>query len=229
MFRSPPRPCAVPAVNATSQPATDDPPPVLAARGLRRAVGERVLFSDVAFTLAEGEVLAVSGPSGAGKTLLLRQLALLDPLTAGELECDGRSAERWTGPAWRARVSSLLQGGPILSGTPHELAAAVAGLEAQRERDVDSPFELAAAWELSAAAWGQPWSELSLGERQRAQLAIVLARRPRVILLDEPTSALDPAATAAVERSLRGRTAVWVTHDRAQAARVSDTTLELCP
>jgi ABC-type iron transport system FetAB ATPase subunit len=216
-------------VNATSQPATDDPQPVLAARGLRRAVGERVLFSDVGFTLAEGEVLAVSGPSGAGKTLLLRQLALLDPRTAGELECDGRSAERWTGPAWRAQVSLLLQGGPVLPGTPRELAATVAGLEAQRERDADSPFELAAAWELSAAAWDQPWSELSLGERQRAQLAIVLARRPRVLLLDEPTSALAPAATAAVEGSLRGRTAVWVTHDRAQAARVSDTTLELCP
>jgi ABC-type iron transport system FetAB ATPase subunit len=214
-------------VNATSPATTAASPPVLAARGLRQAVGERVLFRDVSFALAEGEVLAVCGPSGAGKTLFLRLVGQLDPLAGGELDCDGRAVGLWTGPTWRAQVSTLLQGAPALPGSPRELAEAVADLQEQRERISDSPLELAAEWGLPKTAWDRPWSELSLGERQRAQLAVVLARRPRVMLLDEPTSALDPAATAAVEHSLRGHTAVWVTHDRAQAERVATATLEL--
>ncbi|MDP6409375.1 MAG: ATP-binding cassette domain-containing protein [Planctomycetota bacterium] len=220
-------------MSASPQTPADRRPPVLSARDVSRAVGGRALFEGIALTLAEGDVLVVRGPSGAGKTLLLRQLGLLDPLTSGELACDGRSATDWGGPAWRARIATLPQGAPVLPGTPGELAARVAELENQRERERErereapSPRALAAEWGLADAAWEELWSELSVGERQRAQLAVVLARRPRALLLDEPTSALDPTATAAVEHSLRGQTAVWVTHDRAQAERVSTTTLEL--
>jgi len=68
---------------------------------------------------------------------------------------------------------------------------------------------------------------LSGGEAQRAALAVAVSRKPTVLLLDEPTSALDPATMAEVEASLAGQTAIWVTHDDAQAERLGGRRLSL--
>ena len=204
--------------------------PLFEARGLTRTVAGRRLYEGLALELRAGEVIGLRGPSGIGKTQLLRQLARLDPPEGARLCFDGRASEDVPAPAWRAELAYVIQGAPVLRGTPAALALAVAGLRAQRGRGTASQGEhvdLAREWGLAPGAWEQPWSELSLGERQRAQLAIAIARAPRLLLLDEPTSALDPAATAAVEKSLRGRAAVWVTHDPAQTARVATRTLEL--
>lgn len=200
---------------------------LLEARGLRRSHGERVLFDGLDLSLEEHETIVLSGPSGSGKTAALRLLGGLDPLEAGEVLLEGRGIETWGGARWRARVCYVLQGGPSLAGTPSELAACIARLRAQREREADSPFELAEQWGVARDAWERQWSALSTGERQRLQLALVVARRPRVLLLDEPTSALDPDARGAVEETLRGMTALWVTHDATQAARIAGRVVEI--
>ncbi|HIG10995.1 MAG TPA: ABC transporter ATP-binding protein [Planctomycetes bacterium] len=198
-----------------------------AGRGLQRTVGGRTLFADLDFEVAEGQVLCVRGASGAGKTLFLRQLAGLDPLEAGELSLDGRSPQEWGPQAWRAEVLYIPQQAPILAGTPAEFAAQLLHLHAQRQRSGDDPRTLAAGWGLAQTAWDQTWRTLSVGERQRALLATLLARRPRVLLLDEPTAALDPDALERVEESLAAETCVWVTHHPEQAARRATSILDL--
>lgn len=200
---------------------------ILEGRGLRRVVEGRTLFEEVALTVGPGTVVRVAGPSGSGKTQLLRGLAWLGPLDGGTVTLDGRAPAAWTVPRWRSEVAYVAQKAPALPGTPQEHVARVAGLAAQCKRAADDAEVIAARWGLPAGAWARPWVELSGGEQQRAYLAIVLSRRPAVLLLDEPTSALDADAVAAVERDLAGVAAVWVTHDAAQAERVGATDVSL--
>ena len=186
----------------------------LEARRLSARAGERTLFEGLDLVLRSGERLVVVGPSGSGKTRLLRQLAWLDPLPSGE-------------PAWRVRVGYLPQAAPVLPGTPGILERRTARLRSRAGRREGLARERAARLGVTADAWDRPWSDLSVGERQRLHLAILLDGRPEVLLLDEPTSALDPDATRAVEYELAGRTAIWVTHSRSQARRLAAPLLEL--
>lgn len=190
------------------------------ARDLSRRIGERTLFHGVSLRLQPNEAAIIQGPSGVGKTQLLRILAGLLPADSGQLSLDDTPFEAWGPQRWRAEVVYVPQSPPVHEGTPQDLAAAVAGFAAQRDRAGDDPVALARPWGLTEDHWRQPWHALSGGERQRAALAIAVARRPSVLLLDEPTSALDPATVEAVEASLFGRRAVWVTHDRDQAGRI---------
>lgn len=199
----------------------------LEARGLRRELEGRVLFEGLDLELARGEVLCVRGPSGAGKTQLLRQLAGLDAFEGAALRLDGRDAAAWGAQAWRAEVQYVPQVAPSFEGTPRAFAERVARLAAQAGREGDDPLELARGWRLAEEIWDAEWRSLSVGERQRALLAVFVARRPRVLLLDEPTAALDPDSVAAVEESLARATCVWVTHHPAQAERVGTASLEL--
>ena len=189
--------------------------------GLCRQVEGRTLFDGLDFALEAGQLAVVRGPSGVGKSQLLRALAWLVPVTSGRVALDGRSPEEWGVPRWRAEVVYVPQAPAIFADTPAQHLEAIADLAVQRDRPADDPVALAAEWALPPDTWRREWSSLSGGERQRVALAVALSRRPSVLLLDEPTSALDPDARDAVEAALRGRTAVWVTHDAIQAERVA--------
>ncbi|MBB4263975.1 MULTISPECIES: ATP-binding cassette domain-containing protein [unclassified Bradyrhizobium] len=189
---------------------------MLTVTGLKR------LHLSVSFDLQDGECVALQGPSGVGKTLLLRSIADLDP-NEGTVKLDGTLREAMPAPAWRRRVTYL---------------AAEPGWWS------DTVQEHFVAWEDAlplVARLGLPddcgaWSiqRLSTGERLRLGLARALMLRSRVLLLDEPTSALDPAAAAAVEgviaeRISDGTSVVWSTHDDAQARRVGSRILAMRP
>jgi ABC-type iron transport system FetAB ATPase subunit len=202
---------------------------VLVANKLTRRINGRILFRDLSFTVDRGDTLVVHAPSGAGKTLLLRLLAWLDPPDDGGVTLEGRTPVEWGVPSWRAHVTYVAQRPPRVIGTAATWLAAVAELAVQRARSTSDAREHAATWGLPASIWEQPFAELSGGEQQRLALAVALSREPDVLLLDEPTSALDVDVARRVEASLRGRTLVWVTHDATQTGRVGGRVLELAP
>lgn len=164
--------------------------------------------------------MAVQGTSGAGKSLLLRALADLDP-HEGEISLDGKSWDSIPAPQWRRRVAYL----------PSE-----PGWWSDYVIDHFPDWEAVNSWlealSLPAAIGNRTVERLSTGERQRLALVRTLALEPRVLLLDEPTSGLDNKTTCAVEWILKerlkmGTSILWVTHDPAQARRVAQRCLFL--
>ena len=171
------------------------------------------LHISVSFDLHDGECIALQGPSGVGKTLLLRSIADLDP-NEGTVKLDGTLREAMPAPVWRKRVTYL---------------AAEPGWWSDTVQDHFSGWDdsLPLVTRLGLPPTCGPWpvQRLSTGERQRLGLARALMLRSRVLLLDEPTSALDSASTAVVEsliaeRVSNGTSVIWSTHDSAQASRV---------
>lgn len=171
-------------------------------------------LAPASFALARGACLGLSGASGAGKTLLLRAIADLDPCS-GAAALNGRSRADIPAPQWRRRVVYVAADAGWWAASVGEHFTDHAGAAA-----------LLAALLMPETALSWPVGRLSTGERQRLALARALSLRPDVFLLDEPTSGLDPEATNAAETLLRkelarGVAMVLVTHDRAQADRLA--------
>ncbi len=166
------------------------------------------------FRLEAGECLAVSGPSGAGKTLLLRAIADLDP-ARGRVTLDGVPREAMSGPEWRRRVTYLAAEPGWWAESP-----------AAHFRDWPAQAERAMRLGLGDGIGAAPVARLSTGERQRLALLRALEGGPAVLLADEPTAALDAVARQAAEALLieamaRGMGLLLVSHDPAQAARLA--------
>jgi len=186
---------------------------MLIVNGLRTKAG-----GPVGFSLESGEVLAVRGPSGSGKSLMLRAIADLDP-AAGEVSLDGTARARIPAPEWRRRVAFV----PAESGWWDDRVGA-------HFSGGDGGKALIEALGLDPAALGWEVRRLSTGERQRLAIARALVRDPKVWLLDEPTAALDAEAAGLVEKLIaqgrdRGAAILLVTHDDSQAARLADRSL----
>lgn len=171
-------------------------------------------LKSVTFSISSGECVTVSGGSGAGKSLLLRAIADLDP-SRGRVSLDGRDRLSFPAPEWRRLVG-------YMSAEPGWWAGTVG----QHFRDWATAAALCAMLGFDAGAERWPVAQLSTGERLRLALVRALVMRPRVLLLDEPTAALDPASIKAVESVIschlrEGLAVLWVTHDSAQARRVA--------
>ena len=178
------------------------------------------LLEPVSLSVAAGDLLFLSGPSGAGKTLLLRSIVDLDP-NEGEAYVGAMARSALRPPEWRRRVGLL----PAESGWwrdsvgPHFPAG---GAE-------QTALLAALGFERDVLEWSV--ARLSTGERQRLSLARLLAYRPEALLLDEATANLDPTNRARVEavvedyRQQQGAAVFWVSHDPEQRLRLGGTAL----
>ena len=164
--------------------------------------------------------MGLTGPSGSGKSLLLRALADLDPHD-GEILLDGVSQCQISGPDWRSRVG-------YLPAESHWWATQVG--DHFQTQEMDSELEVLG---LSSEALAWTPERLSSGEKQRLAFLRLLSIEPEVLLLDEPTANLDATAGKALEdfvecwRKERGGSVIWVSHDLEQLERVADDVLVL--
>ena len=185
-------------------------PASLVIRNLRGAI-----VGPIDLTVEPGTCAAITGASGAGKSLLLRMIADLDPNT-GDVALGDMNRAATPSPAWRRAVTYVA----AEPGWWAETAAAHTPADARATAEA-----LAANLGLASALFDRPIAQLSTGERQRFGLIRALCQAPPALLLDEPTSALDAASTDAVEALLRDRLAgglvlILVSHDRALADRL---------
>ena len=195
--------------------------------GLHKRYGERAVLRGIDAEVAEGSTVIVGGPSGGGKSTLLRCLNYLTPFEEGAVEIAGFSLRPGLGAESRAMMRELRTAVGIvfqdLRLFPHltvlenvTLAARLVGKRAAHTADRDARALLARLW-LANRAGCYP-EQLSGGQKQRVAIARALAHQPRVLLFDEPTSALDPSLRAEVLEVMRGlrdsgMTLVVVTHD----------------
>ncbi|MCW1400948.1 type I secretion system permease/ATPase [Novosphingobium sp. MW5] len=179
----------------------------------------------VSFTVEEGSVVGVIGPSGSGKSSLVRALVGAWSAAEGEIRFDGATLEQWDPDRLGAAIGYLPQNVELLAGSiAHNIArfdpAATpeAILEAAQAAGVHELIvNLPQGYETEVGEGGM---QLSGGQRQRIGLARALFGRPSIVVLDEPNSNLDPIGDAALAKSLqdlrvRGATAFIVTHRQA--------------
>ena len=199
--------------------------PLFALRHVSLRRGGATLLDDVTLELPRAGITAIVGPSGAGKTSLLRLLNRLDDPTGGEIDFDGQAIRDYPVRALRRRVGFVFQRPSMFSGTVRDNLQAAADLGDGAEAP---PFGLVLeAVGLDATFAGREAARLSGGEQQRVSIARALMTRPQVLLLDEPTSALDPEVAARLLATIqrlgreRGVAVVMVTHRLHEARHAS--------
>ncbi|MBR1552701.1 MAG: amino acid ABC transporter ATP-binding protein [Schwartzia sp.] len=187
-------------------------------------------LADVNLTVNAGDVIAVIGPSGTGKSTLLRQINQMEQATSGKIFF---REEEITAPGYRVdllrqKVGMIFQSFNLFSHLTvieNVMAAPVALLGLSRQEAYDRAKELLVKVGLSQKSLSYP-DELSGGQQQRIAIVRALAMEPEILLFDEPTSALDPTMVSEVEAVIRqvaesGVTMMIVTHDMDFARRIS--------
>ncbi len=198
----------------------------------------RTVLDGVSFEVAKGEILAIVGPSGTGKSVTLKHLVRLLTPTSGKVWLEDVEISAATGRRLeeiRGRFGYLFQGGALLGWLT--VAENVALPLRERTRLADGEVESRVAEALGAvelldAADRYP-AEISGGMQKRAGLARAIVRQSDIILYDEPTSGLDPVTSVTINRLIRrlnrerGMTSVVVTHDLQGALLFADRILML--
>jgi len=197
---------------------------LLRAERLTREVDGIAIVENVSLELPAGDVLAVVGPSGSGKSSLLRLLNRLDEPTQGTVFVAGADYHHIPPRDLRRRIGLVSQAAVLFPGT---VADNLRFGPRQRGTEIGVPEVARLLQQVGLDGYEtRDVATLSGGEAQRVALARTLANEPDVLLLDEPTSALDEAARQRVEETIvtlirsRTLTCVVVTHDAAQAARL---------
>jgi putative ABC transport system ATP-binding protein len=199
--------------------------PILESRDLGREIdGVRVVDS-ISLPVYCGQVWAIFGPSGSGKSSFLRLLNRLDEPTKGTVYYHGQDYRLIPPRELRRKVGMVMQSPNLFPG---DVSDNLRFGPLQHGEEISDEVIEALLERVGLKGYaGRDVSRLSGGEAQRVSLARTLANSPEILLLDEPTSALDEASEREIEELLtgivkeKGLTCLIVTHDKTQAARLA--------
>ena len=209
---------------------------MLKIRGLKKFFGNNLVLKGVNLEINKGEIVVVVGPSGGGKTTLLRTITGLEKCDDGTIEIDGytfckdgRYCDKKSSSIIRKNVGLVFQNFNLF---PHKsvleniIEAPTRALGEKKENAINKANEILSFLGLSDKANNYP-CELSGGQKQRVAIGRALALNPKLMCFDEPTSALDPSLTLDVAKLIKslsktGMSMLVITHDMEFAKLVSD-------
>lgn len=208
---------------------------MLELKNISKQFGQKKIFDQFNLTIEDGKILSLVGPSGGGKTTLLRMLAGLETIDSGEIIYNGEVV-----PIDHLENLNLLgfvfqdfQLFPHLSVLDNLILSPVKTMGMSKEEAKEKALGLLKRLGLGEHAGAYPYS-LSGGQKQRVALARAMMIDPQIIVYDEPTSALDPELRQEVEKLIlqnreAGMTQIVVTHDLQFAETISDHILKINP
>ena len=209
---------------------------MLKIRGLKKFFGNNLVLKGVNLEINKGEIVVVVGPSGGGKTTLLRTITGHEKCDDGTIEIDGytfckdgRYCDKKSSSIIRKNVGLVFQNFNLF---PHKsvleniIEAPTRALGEKKENAINKANEILSFLGLSDKANNYP-CELSGGQKQRVAIGRALALNPKLMCFDEPTSALDPSLTLDVAKLIKslsktGMSMLIITHDMEFAKLVSD-------
>ncbi len=208
--------------------------PPFELRGVGQERAGRTVLQDIDVTIPRHLITVLCGPSGGGKTSLLRLLNRLDDPVKGDILLDGRPIVEYAVPELRRRVALVFQTPVMFPGTVSDNLAVAAELGGVQDGQFDrQASEVMLLAELEPSLLTRPGDELSVGQKQRVNLARALMTSPEVLLLDEPTSALDPETSRALMKTIgslsevRRLTIIVATHRVSEAREYAHHAVDL--
>ncbi|WP_207871573.1 amino acid ABC transporter ATP-binding protein [Enterococcus sp. DIV2402] len=209
---------------------------MLELKNIKKSFGSRTIIDGLNLSISEGSILAIVGPSGGGKTTLLRTLAGLESIDSGDFLLDGKKFNPMNLKEQEQVVGVVFQDFqlfPHLSVFENITLAPKLVLKEDKAIYTQKAQQLAEQLGLATLLEQYPY-QLSGGQKQRVAIARAMAMNPRVLAYDEPTSALDPALRQQVENLIldlkkQGVTQIVVTHDLDFAKNIADNLLEVSP
>ncbi len=200
---------------------------------LKKYFGAKKVHDGVSFSVYDGEIFVVMGPSGTGKSVLLKQIAGLIKPDSGRIIVYGKDISKLSGEElveFRETLTYVFQSGALFDSLPVWYNVAFYLIEKKGIKEKEAREKARYYLSLLGLSGTEDLypSELSGGMKKRVAVARALCMNPRCILFDEPTSGLDPIMTSVLDRLIKrlkeefGKTCVVVSHDVTSAFRIAD-------
>ncbi len=198
---------------------------MISVKGLNRKVNGKQILRNITLEVGDGDVMAIIGPSGGGKTTLLRLINMLDTPDSGTIRICGRdpgAAEA------RREMAMVFQKPVVFSMSIYDNVAYGLKLRGYAKKEIDARVKDVLSLVDMAGREREYAKHLSGGEAQRIAFARAYVLKPKLLLLDEPTANLDRANVAIIEKAIKnineryGTTIVLVTHSLYQAKRIAN-------